>query len=902
MPDKLNSVANKNLYKAIGILRWGFILLAIFFLVFLIGYSWLSLQGVKNDQSKELSSISELSGNSLDSYFSHYENSLSVLALELLDANGALNIARSHLLLKRFLQANPDLLIASINRPDGKLLTSSEFSPAKLLISLDKAASFILGRDELLKGNRFNIGRAVYSPPAKGWAIPLRFAIRNARGKMIYVLVAVLPLTRQQSFWHDLSLPPQTTLGLLRDDAYLISRYPDTGKSDLDKIYGQARTGVLVDHLKQELFPARGNVTGTSSIEKQEYLFGYRRLQHYPVTLFVAMPITNVYTKWWNQVRIIYILSFLFLFISYVIYRRTTQNQLAWEVSREIHEKILHESEERFRRVAAEAPFPMMIHAENGEVLDINKAWSEATGYSLADIPDVNTWLLLAYEKNGQDTKKIRASIDRLYGISHRVDQGELAIRCKDGSTRIWHFSAAPVGKLPDGRRYVVSMAQDVSENKAAQKQVEFLAYHDTLTGLPNRLLVQDHLEQAILAAEREKSKVALLFIDLDKFKTINDSLGHVIGDSLLKEVAIRLRTCLREVDTLSRQGGDEFLIVLKNIRDTESITVVTEKILARLSEPFMIEHNELAISLSIGVAVYPDDGKDFETLLKKSDTALYQAKDSGRNTYRFHTEQMNTDAIEHLQMRNGLRRALEHGEFVLHYQPQISLVTGKIIGAEALIRWQHPELGMVPPGRFISIAEDSGLIVPIGDWVLQEACRQAVVWREAGLPEMLMAVNLSAAQFKRGDVVKSVLSALEKSGLKPALLELELTESILIRDTDKVLATVRQLKSLGLKLSIDDFGTGYSSLSYLKQFNVDKLKIDQSFVRDMADDQSDAAIVSAIIQMAKSLNLVTIAEGVENEHQLALLRKLQCEEVQGYYFAKPLPAADFAVFVSACV
>jgi diguanylate cyclase (GGDEF)-like protein/PAS domain S-box-containing protein len=721
-------------------------------------------------------------------------------------------------------------------------------------------------------------------------------------GKLQYVLVAVLPLSRQQSFWHDLSLPPRTALGLLRDDAYLISRYPDSVKSDLDIVYGQARTGVLIEHLKQESFPSRGNINGYNSLAKQEYLFGYRRLQHYPVTLFVATPISNVYIKWWEQVRIIYILSFLFLFISYVIYRKTTQNQLALEVEREIQEKILHESEERFRRVAAEAPFPMMIHAENGEVLDINKAWTEATGYSHADIPDVNTWLQLAYEGNGQDTKKVRTKISRLYGISHRVDQGEFEIYCKDGSTRIWHFSAAPVGKLPDGRRYVVSMAQDVSESKAAQKQVEFLAYHDTLTGLPNRMLVQDHLEQAILAAEREQNMVALLYIDLDKFKNINDSLGHLIGDSLLKEVAIRLRTCLREVDTLSRQGGDEFLIVLKNIRDSESITVVTEKILARLSEPFMIEHNELAISLSIGVAVYPDDGKDFETLLRKSDTAMYQAKESGRNTYRFHTEQMNTNAIEHLQMRNGLRRALEHGEFVLHYQPQISLLTGKIIGAEALIRWQHPELGMVPPGRFISVAEDCGLIVPMGDWVLQEACRQAVAWREAGLPEMLMAVNLSAVQFKRGDVVKSVLSALEKSGLNPVLLELELTESILIKDTDKVLATVRQLKSIGLKLSIDDFGTGYSSLSYLKQFNVDKLKIDQSFVRDMADDQNDAAIVSAIIQMAKSLKLITIAEGVEDEHQLALLQQLNCDEVQGYYFAKPLPAVEFASFVPAFI
>ena len=444
-----------------------------------------------------------------------------------------------------------------------------------------------------------------------------------------------------------------------------------------------------------------------------------------------------------------------------------------------------------------------------------------------------------------------------------------------------------------------VAIATDISERKAAQEQIEFLAFHDALTSLPNRLLAKDHLQQAVLAAERASTKVALLFIDLDKFKTINDSLGHVIGDGLLKAVAVRLRECLRDTDTLSRQGGDEFLIVLNHVCDTESVTVVVEKILERIADPFEIDQHELLISLSIGIAVYPDDGKDFDTLLKQSDTAMYQAKESGRNTYRFHTDQMNIDAVEHLRMRNGLRRALANGEFVLHYQPQISLASGAVIGAEALIRWNHPELGMVAPGRFISVAEDTGLIVPMGDWVLREACRQSVAWRQAGLPELVMGVNLSAVQFKRGDVLKSVTQALEESGLEPALLELELTESILIKDTEKVLATVRQLKSLGVKLSIDDFGTGYSSLSYLKQFDVDKLKIDQSFVRDMVDDPNDAAIVRAIIQMAKGLNLTTIAEGVEDERQLALLRLQHCDEVQGYHFARPMPADQFESFMS---
>lgn len=903
MADKLNTDLSSIQYLTIRNMRWGFSILVVFFIVFLVAHSWMAWQGVKRDQSNELSSIAELSGNALDAYFSHYEYSLKLLAKELPVEHASIDLARSHLLLRKFLQTNPDILIANINRPDGQILVSTETPPGSQLPSQGKAPSFIIGRDALLQGVDFNIGRSTYGPLAKGWVIPLRYAVRDNNGRLIFVLVAVLPLSRQQSFWHDLSLPDKTALGLLRDDAYLISRYPDTVKSDLDEVYGKPRTGILVEHLKQNAFPLRGNVDGYNSVAQKDYLFGYRRLSHYPVTLFVATPVSNVQIKWWQQVQFTYFLLLLFVLGSYAVYRRTSKNQLAWELERELQEKklrtiydVLTESEERFRQVVTEAPFPMMIHAENGEILEINKAWSEATGYTHADIPDIASWLQRAHGENAQN---VTLRIERVYGINQRVDQGEQVIRCKDGSFRTWHFSAAPVGELSDGRRYVVSMAQDVSERQAAQEKIEFLAYHDALTGLPNRLLAKDHLQQAILAAERVNTMVALLFIDLDKFKTINDSLGHIIGDGLLKAVSIRLIECLRDTDTLSRQGGDEFLIVLNNMRDIESITVVAEKLLARLSDPFEIEHHELSISLSIGIAVYPNDGSDFDTLLKKSDTAMYEAKESGRNTYRFHTDQMNIDAVEHLRMRNGLRRALEHGEFVLHYQPQISLATGTIVGAEALIRWNHPELGMVPPARFISIAEDSGLIVPIGEWVLKEACRQAVAWRKAGFPGLLMAVNLSAVQFKRGDVEKSVTQALAESGLNPALLELELTESILIKDTEKVLATVQRLKALGVKLSIDDFGTGYSSLSYLKRFNVDKLKIDQSFVRDMADDPNDAAIVTAIIQMARSLKLTIIAEGVESWRQLSLLRLQHCDEVQGYYFARPMPADEFASFVA---
>jgi EAL domain-containing protein (putative c-di-GMP-specific phosphodiesterase class I) len=322
--------------------------------------------------------------------------------------------------------------------------------------------------------------------------------------------------------------------------------------------------------------------------------------------------------------------------------------------------------------------------------------------------------------------------------------------------------------------------------------------------------------------------------------------------------------------------------------------------VMNRMAEPFRLEDEELTTSVSVGIAIYPDDGVDFDTLAKKADMAMYRAKEAGRNTYRFFDEQMNVEAIEQLAMRNGLRRALERGEFVLHYQPQIDLASGAVVGAEALIRWQHPELGLVAPGRFIGVAEESRLIIPIGEWVLREACRQAVAWRRAGLPALVVAVNLSAVQFRRGDVEQTVLGAIEASGHDPALLELEITESTLIENVEEVLDVVERLKRVGVRLSIDDFGTGYSSLSYLKRFHVDKLKVDQSFVRELTADANDAAIVKAIIQMGHSLNLRVIAEGVESAEALAYLRALLCDEVQGFHFARPMEPEQFAAYLVA--
>jgi diguanylate cyclase (GGDEF)-like protein len=447
-----------------------------------------------------------------------------------------------------------------------------------------------------------------------------------------------------------------------------------------------------------------------------------------------------------------------------------------------------------------------------------------------------------------------------------------------------------------DLHQVLQQLKQEIVRAQTSQASLTFLAQHDALTNLPNRLLGRELMEQAIAQARRNGQRIALLFVDLDNFKTVNDSLGHTAGDTFLVEVAQRLSQSVRATDIVSRQGGDEFLVALTEIGDLDAINTAATNILTRLTASFSIKDLQISTSCSIGIAVFPDDGNDFETLLRLSDIGMYQAKESGRNMFRFYDEKMNSSIAQNLHLTSSLRQALANKEFVLHYQPVVELHSGRLIGVEALIRWQHPERGMVPPLDFIPAAERSGLIVDIGEWVINEACQQMTAWRAAGAPEFIIAVNISTVQFRRGNIEQVVANALALSGLNPACLELELTESTLIQNAEEFIKTLQRLKTLGIRISIDDFGTGYSNLSYLQRFDVDKLKIDQSFVRRLGNGTQDRAIVNAIIQMAKSLNLTTTAEGIEDENTRRQLIELGCDQGQGYLFAKPQAASIFAL------
>jgi diguanylate cyclase (GGDEF)-like protein/PAS domain S-box-containing protein len=468
-----------------------------------------------------------------------------------------------------------------------------------------------------------------------------------------------------------------------------------------------------------------------------------------------------------------------------------------------------------------------------------------------------------------------------------------------DGVELAVETSAAPIHDRLGGVIGAVMVAHDVTVARELSHKLARLALHDSLTDVPNRTLLSDRLDQALMRADRTGSSVALLYIDLDRFKHINDSLGHAVGDELLRSVAKRLLSCVRSSDTVSRQGGDEFLVLLSDVVQAHDAALCAEKIIAALELPHRIADHDLRITASVGIATYPDDASDAEKLLRNADFAMYQAKYTGRNNYQFFKPEMNANAIERQSVETDLRRAVARQEFELNYQPKVSLETGAVVGVEALIRWNHPQCGMMLPARFIPIAEESGLILPIGRWVLEAACQQARLWHDSGLLPISVAVNVSAVELRAKDFLNNVRQILEQSGLEPSCLELELTETFMMQDWKTTAEILRALKALGVKIALDDFGTGYSSLSYMKRFPIDALKIDQSFIRDMTTDSDDASIVSAVIEMGRSLNMRVIAEGIQTRDQLKFLRDRQCPEGQGVYFGSPASAGELTELLS---
>ena len=536
----------------------------------------------------------------------------------------------------------------------------------------------------------------------------------------------------------------------------------------------------------------------------------------------------------------------------------------------------------------------LLVDRTSMRYVDVNRTFCELVGYSREEMLGMTPMELFSAD---------RETLERDYDAI--IADKESAASRTEGHYRHKNGGLIPIEtrrralRTKDGW-IIVGTARDITERKRAERRIEHLATHDGLTDLPNRNLIHDRITQAVEHVRRTDRQLAVLFIDLDRFKVINDGFGHPFGDAVLRAAGERLSGVVRSGDTVARQGGDEFLILLSDLRKSTDVYLVAQKILDAFAQPFRIEEREVYLGASIGISVFPQDGESADVLIGNADVAMYRAKDLGRNTYQFFTRDMSDETQRRVELETRLRVAVQNNELRLAFQPKVNLVTGDITGCEALLRWRHPELGEVPPARFIPVAEESGQIVAIGDWVLRAACTQNKAWLDAGLPPVCVAVNVSARQFMQQDVVAWVLRTLEETGLPPRQLELEFTESLIAQDAEKVISAVDQLKAAGVRLSIDDFGTGYSSLSYLKRFRVDTLKIDQSFVRNMLNEQNDATIALAIISLAHNLGFKVIAEGVETDDHCRFLRLNRCDEIQGYHFSRPVPAAELEAMLRA--
>ena len=683
-----------------------------------------------------------------------------------------------------------------------------------------------------------------------------------------------------ENFYRTLNIGEGGLIALLDNERRLIARYP-AKRDALGKVVDSAPVRALIASNEN-----MRRFREVSPIDGVDRILAAHRVEGMPFVIVIGRSTNEVLTSWRNTAFSYAVgISVLGFALAALILLWQRSYHYAWRKAGNMAD-ALATNEKRSRVLLDSLPDPAWLRDEDSRFVMVNDAYLKACNKKREEVIGKRldeVWLPSAASRfREQDDLVCRERIvtrDEGYADEH------------NRNSRYYEYIRSPVLD-EDGRLIgIAGFARDLTEHKQAEDRIRYIAEHDHLTDLPNRLLLNTEMSRAIAGTVGNDAHMALLFLDIDRFKNVNDTLGHNIGDQLLLQVAERLRETIHADDTISRQGGDEFAILLVNCANSAMVAVIAQRVLDAIARPFMIGDHELSVTGSIGISIYPEDGADIDALLKAADTAMYSAKSAGGGSYRFFKPEMNARIRERMQLEHQLRRALEREELELHYQPQYDLADHRMIGVEALLRWhQHEHKGYVSPARFIPVAEDTGLIQPIGEWVLTEACRQGVTWDKEGVPEFTIAVNVSAAQLTARNLVGIVASALDRSGLPAHRLELELTESALMADQDRAITVLNDLRRLGVKLAVDDFGTGYSSLSYLKHLPIDKIKIDQSFIRDITTDRNDAAITQAIIAIAAKLELRVIAEGVEADGQLETLRAYGCNEVQGYHLGRPMP------------
>jgi len=712
--------------------------------------------------------------------------------------------------------------------------------------------------------------------------IVLSRRIDDLDGRFAGIVLSVISVAYFDSFYKSLDIGKDGVIGLIDDHFQLVVRTPQNG----------TRTGqdvsIMNTRKNLQISPHQRVFRTFSAIDGKERLYATRELENGPMMIIVGRSWEEIVLEW-QQKAMIYALAASFLLFSlagmFFFWLRGYRNAIV--IAKELR-LAYDETINRTRALLDSLPDPAWLRDRDGRNIAVNEAFLQLCGKPSIEVigktvEDIFPQPLSMNFRLLDDEALLRQKQVRTEGV----------LQTPSGDTKYFDFIRTPVRDENGEIVGVAGFARNVTLYKEAEARVTYLAEYDSLTGLPNRVLMKKNMSLAIARLLGKKMWMALLLVDLDHFKNINDSLGHTVGDKLLQEVANRLRGILFDKDTISRQGGDEFAVLLVDCANTSTIAIIAQRIIDALNQPFDIDNHEFHLSASIGISVYPDDGDDIDSLLQNADTALYSAKKAGRDCYHFFAPEMNQRVIERVQIERRLRKAVERNELELYYQPQYELRTGRVTGVEALLRWRFRG-ELIPPDRFIPITEETGLILPIGEWVLREACQQAMRWRkEEGMPPFVIAVNLSTVQFRARDLMSSVMGALENSGLEARWLELEITESALADDMEHVMKTLEELRASGIKVAIDDFGTGYSNLTYLRRFPLDKIKIDRSFIRDIATNTEDAAIVQAIIALASKLGLRVIAEGVETQDQLKILSSYGCNEVQGFYFSHPLPARE---------
>ncbi|WP_341744412.1 bifunctional diguanylate cyclase/phosphodiesterase [Azonexus hydrophilus] len=741
-------------------------------------------------------------------------------------------------------------------------------------------AYFQRNRDD--KSGALVISEPLFARITHNWVITLSRRIDDPQGNFAGLIQAAIRAEHFQDFFASLNLGDGQSIALVNAQEQLIARYP----AATDKI------GQTVSHPKiAELIRQQGsytNFTTHSALDGIERLYVVRQVGDLPFYVVVGHTPEHFLSNWRQQAFWATLSTGLLALVLagwIIVWLRT------YDRAREIAQGMTRAYETTFRRTRAlldSLPDPAWLSDRQGLLIAVNDAYAELSGKPVEAI--------LGQPAEAVLPPTLAEALTTLSSeaLSQQCQQKQTGSQSTErGGQRHYEYIATPVFDDRGVLAGVAGVARDITQLHKDQQRIRHLAEHDLLTDLPNRFLLAEHMASALAETLGDQAELALIFLDLDHFKNINDTLGHDIGDQLLLQVAQRLSASLDERDTISRQGGDEFAILIRHHGAPARLASIAQRLINVLGQTFFVSGHELRVGASIGISLYPQDGKDIGSLLKNADTAMYQAKASGGNTYRFFTQEMNLRISERVTLENNLRRALDSDEIFVHYQPQTDARKQRLVGFEALVRWQHPELGIIPPTRFIPVAEESCLISQIGERVLREACQQNRRWQDMGLPPVVMAVNLSAVQLRQPDLAQRVGAILTETGLDARWLELEITESAFIHDTDRIIDVLQELQAIGIKLSVDDFGTGYSSLGYLKRLPFDRIKIDQSFVRDLPDDADDIAIVRAIIAIAASLQKEVIAEGVEQAIQRDFLLELGCDLMQGYHFGRPADAAS---------